>query len=212
VSRKERLRIGRIFRKLAETIDPKSDLEFSNTFELLLAVILSAQATDVGVNKATRILFPKIKGPQDVVDMGEAALAEDIRTIGLWRNKAKNIVKCCATLIEKHGGEVPKTRPELEALAGVGKKTAGVVMNVGYGAPTIPVDTHVFRLSKRLGLADEKTPDKTELALLKVVPKAYLKTAHHLLILHGRYVCKARKPLCESCDVARDCSAEDKRI
>jgi len=211
MARKERARINGLFKKLAETIDPKSDLEFSNVFELLIAVILSAQATDKGVNAATGPLFKTVKTPKAMAALGAEELGERIRTIGLWRNKAKNVVACCRMLIEEFGGEVPSDRASLERLPGVGKKTAGVVLNVGFGQPTIPVDTHVFRLSKRLGLADEKTPDKTEDVLLKVVPRKYRPTAHHLLILHGRYVCKARKPLCENCDIAQYCSSDDKR-
>ena len=199
-----------IFRRLDELIDPRSDLEFSNTFELLLAVILSAQATDKQVNKITEPLFKTYKTPEDFVALGPERLMTEIQSIGLFRNKARNIVKACQTLIDEHGGEVPADRKALEALAGVGKKTAGVVMNVGFGAPTIPVDTHVFRLSNRLGLSDAKTPDKTEDQLLEVVPEPYLSSAHHLLILHGRYVCKARKPICEDCVLADLCDAEDK--
>lgn len=212
LSAKEKQRIESIFERLSKIIEPKSDLEFSNNFELLVAVTLSAQATDKQVNKVTEGLFQKIKTPQDVVDMGVDKFTNEIRSIGLFRNKGKNIVKACETLIEKHNSQVPEDRKALQALAGVGKKTAGVVLNVGFGHPTIPVDTHVFRLSKRLGLCNEKTPDKTEDALLKVVPKDYLHTAHHLLILHGRYICKARKPLCQDCVVAELCNSKDKNL
>jgi endonuclease III len=206
----EKQRIESIFSKLAETIVPKSDLEFSGSFELLVAVILSAQSTDKQVNKATRPLFKKANTPKAIQALGVEGLTEEIRSIGLFRNKAKNIHKTCRLLITDHDGQVPSNRADLEALPGVGKKTAGVVLNVGFGQPTIPVDTHVFRLSHRLGMARAKTPDKTEDELLKIVPEAYRQSAHHLLILHGRYVCKSRTPLCQQCDIAEYCYSKDK--
>lgn len=207
-----RKRVEEIFRILSEHIDPRSDLEYSNNFELLIAVILSAQCTDKQVNKVTEPLFKELGTPEDMLAVGEAALATRIRSIGLYRGKAKNIIKTCRLLIERHAGEVPGDRAALRDLPGVGKKTAGVVMNVGFGAPTIPVDTHVFRVSRRLDLAQEKTPDKTEDALVKVVPERYRGDAHHLMILHGRYTCKARSPLCEECRIAHLCRSEDKTI
>ncbi len=184
---------------------PQTELEYSSVFELLAAVLLSAQATDVGVNKATRRLFVRAHTPQQMLDLGEAALAEYIRTIGLYRTKAANLIKTCRILIELHGGEVPHSREALEALPGVGRKTANVVLNVAFGEPTMAVDTHIFRVSNRTGLAPGKTPLAVELGLLKRVPAEYAVDSHHWLILHGRYVCKALKPQCGACQVRRYC-------
>jgi endonuclease-3 len=184
---------------------PASELEYTSVFELLAAVLLSAQATDVGVNKATRRLFPVANTPARLLALGLPAVTESIRTIGLYRNKAKNLLETCRILIEKHGGEVPRTRAELEALPGVGRKTANVVLNVAFGEPTMAVDTHVFRVANRTGLAPGADPLAVERGLLERVPQAYRQHAHHWLILHGRYVCLARRPLCEACAVARWC-------
>ena len=184
---------------------PVSELEYTSVFELLTAVLLSAQATDVGVNKATRRLFPVANTPQKILALGYDGLCEYIRTIGLYRNKAKNLLETCRILIERHGGEVPRTREELEALPGVGRKTANVVLNVAFGEPTMAVDTHIFRVSNRTGLAPGMNPLQVELKLLERVPAEYLPDAHHWLILHGRYVCTARKPLCWQCRVAPHC-------
>jgi len=190
------------FRRLRE-LDPHptTELEYDTPFELLIAVILSAQATDVGVNKATRRLFPVANTPEGILALGEDGLKDYIRTIGLFNSKAKNIMRTCRDLIDRHDGVVPDTRAELEALAGVGRKTANVVLNTAFGQPTMAVDTHIFRVANRTGLAPGKTPLAVEKALLKRVPEAYLKDAHHWLILHGRYTCKARKPLCGQCPV-----------
>ena len=184
---------------------PVSELEYTSVFELLAAVLLSAQATDVGVNKATRRLFVAANSPQKMLALGAAGVEEHIRTIGLFRNKARNLVQTCRILIEQHGGRVPRSREALEALPGVGRKTANVVLNVAFGEPTCAVDTHVFRVSNRSGLAPGKTPLAVELALLERVPEAYRADAHHWLILHGRYVCQAKKPLCEECRVREQC-------
>ncbi len=184
---------------------PVSELEYATVFELLAAVLLSAQATDAGVNKATRRLFPVADTPRKMLALGLPALTEHIRTIGLFRNKAKNLLATCRILVESHGGAVPRSREALEALPGVGRKTANVVLNVAFGEPTMPVDTHVFRVANRTGLAPGRTPLAVEQRLLKRVPAAYGVDAHHWLILHGRYVCQARRPLCESCQVARYC-------
>jgi endonuclease-3 len=186
---------------------PETELEYTNTFELLAAVLLSAQATDVGVNKATRRLFPIANTPQKILALGLPALTEHIRTIGLYRTKAKNLMETCRLLIERHGGVVPHSREALEALPGVGRKTANVVLNVAFGEATMAVDTHIFRVSNRTGLAPGKNPLAVELGLLKRVPAEYLVDAHHWLILHGRYVCQARRPLCEQCGVTAWCDA-----
>ena len=178
---------------------PKGELHYTNDFTLLLAVILSAQATDVGVNKATKPLFATIATPQDVIDLGLARLTAAVRSIGLYKTKASNIMKTCALLVEKHGGVVPKTMDELRQLPGVGRKTANVVLNIAFGQPTIAVDTHVFRVSNRLGLCRTTTPEKTEAALLKIIPDEYMQHAHHWLILHGRYICKSQNPQCGQC-------------
>lgn len=199
------------FRRLAELDpEPKTELEYSSTFELLIAVILSAQATDVGVNKATRRLFPAANTPQAILDLGEEGLREFIKTIGLFNSKAKNVIKTCRALVDQYDGEVPREREALEALPGVGRKTANVVMNTAFGEPTMAVDTHIFRVANRTGLAAGKTPLAVEKALLKRVPGPYLLHAHHWLILHGRYICKARTPDCPHCPVADLCNFKDK--
>ena len=186
---------------------PETELEYTNVFELLAAVLLSAQATDVGVNKATRRLFALANTPEKMLALGIDAVTEHIRTIGLFRTKAKNLLETCRILIERHAGQVPRTREALEALPGVGRKTANVVLNVAFGEPTMAVDTHIFRVSNRTGLAPGKTPLEVEMSLLRRVPAAYMTDAHHWLILHGRYVCQARRPLCEQCGVARYCDS-----
>ena len=189
---------------------PASELEYTSVFELLTAVLLSAQATDVGVNKATRRLFPVANTPQAILDLGIERLEGYIKTIGLYRSKAKHLMQTCRILVERHGGEVPRTRAELEALPGVGRKTANVVLNVAFGEPTMAVDTHIFRVSNRTGLAPGKTPLAVELQLLQRVPPPYAVHAHHWLILLGRYVCVARKPRCWECQVVVDCDFEPK--
>jgi endonuclease-3 len=186
---------------------PASELEYTNVFELLAAVLLSAQATDAGVNKATRRLFPVANTPAKMLALGVDQVSEYIKTIGLYRTKAKNLVQTCRILVESHGGRVPRTREALEALPGVGRKTANVVLNVAFGEPTMAVDTHIFRVANRTGLAPGRNPLEVELKLLDRVPQAYRVQAHHWLILHGRYVCQARRPLCEQCAVARYCDA-----
>ena len=193
-----------IFRRLAIAIpNPQTELVHKSTFELLIAVILSAQATDKGVNLATAKLFPVANTPQAIFALGQEGLENYIRTIGLYRSKAKNIIATCRQLIERHDGQVPDTREALEALPGVGRKTANVILNTAFGKPTIAVDTHIFRLGNRIGLAKGKTPLEVEQKLLKTTPREYLQDAHHLLILHGRYVCIARSPKCGQC-VIRD--------
>ncbi len=187
--------------------EPKSELEYASVFELLAAVLLSAQATDRGVNKATRGLFAKAPTPQKMLALGLSALEDAIKTIGLFRTKAKNLHATCRILVEQHGGEVPCTREALEALPGVGRKTANVILNNAFGEATLAVDTHVFRVANRTGLAPGKTPIEVELKLLKRVPAEFMQHAHHWLILHGRYVCIARRPLCEICAVARWCDS-----
>ena len=186
---------------------PRSELEFSSVFELLAAVLLSAQATDAGVNKATRRLFARAPTPRAMLALGGDALSEQIRTIGLYRNKARHLLATCAMLVEQYGGEVPRERAALQALPGVGRKTANVVLNVAFGEPTMAVDTHVFRVAHRTGLADGATPEAVEQQLLAVVPAAFLGEAHHWLILHGRYVCTARSPQCGACAISRVCAA-----
>ena len=184
---------------------PTTELHYATPFQLLVAVILSAQATDVGVNKATTRLFPLAPTPEAMLALGEEGLTEYIKTIGLFRTKAKNVIATCRMLVELHGGQVPEDRAALEALPGVGRKTANVVLNTAFGHPTIAVDTHIFRVGNRTGLASGKTPLDVEKKLLKVTPAQYAKDAHHWLILHGRYVCKARKPECPRCVVADLC-------
>jgi endonuclease-3 len=185
---------------------PASELEYTTVFELLAAVLLSAQATDVSVNKATRRLFLVANTPQALIRLGEAAVADHIKTIGLYRNKAKHLLQTCRILVDQHGGQVPRSRSALEALPGVGRKTANVVLNVAFGEPTNAVDTHVFRVSNRTGLAPGKTPLAVEQQLDVRVPPAYRQDAHHWLILHGRYVCTARSPKCGECTVRAQCS------
>src|SRR5512140_747772 len=201
-----------LYRRLAEAMpDPKSELEFTTPFELLVAVVLSAQATDKSVNLATAKLFPVANTPQKIAALGVEGLEPYIRTIGLYRGKAKNVVRLAEILVSEHGGEVPRTREQLEALPGVGRKTANVVLNVAFGEPTIAVDTHVFRVSNRTGLAPGKDPLEVETRLLKVTPGKYLRNAHHYLILHGRYTCLARKPLCARCPIFEPCEFKEKK-
>ena len=189
---------------------PNTELEYTSVFELLAAVLLSAQATDVGVNKATRRLFPVANTPQKILALGLGGLEGYIKTIGLYRSKAKHLMETCRILVEQHGGEIPRTREALEALPGVGRKTANVVLNVAFGEPTMAVDTHIFRVGNRTGLAPGKTPYEVEMQLLKRIPPAYLVDAHHWLILHGRYICQARKPLCGQCAVSAYCDFKPK--
>jgi endonuclease-3 len=189
---------------------PVTELEYTTVFELLTAVLLSAQATDVGVNKATRKLFPVANTPQALLDLGLDGLESYIKTIGLYHSKAKHLLQTCRMLVDLHGGQVPRTRETLEALPGVGRKTANVVLNVAFGEPTMAVDTHIFRVSNRTGLAPGKTPLEVERQLLKRIPPAYMVDAHHWLILHGRYVCQARKPQCWQCGVSACCDFADK--
>jgi endonuclease III len=204
-------RVAEIFRRLsAANPEPKGELEHINPFTLLVAVVLSAQATDAGVNKATGPLFKVADTPQKMLALGEEALKERIKTIGLYRNKARNVMGLSRALIADHGGEVPRQRDALEALPGVGRKTANVVLNTAFGEATLAVDTHVFRVAHRLGLASGKTPLEVETGLLKVIPERYLQHAHHWLILHGRYVCQARRPRCDACVVCDLCTSRDK--
>jgi endonuclease-3 len=189
---------------------PVTELEYTSVFELLAAVLLSAQATDVGVNKATRKLFPVAGTPQKIVDLGLEQLTTYIQTIGLFRSKAKHLMQTCEILLAQHNGQVPRTREALEALPGVGRKTANVILNSAFGEPTIAVDTHLFRLGNRTGLAAGKTPLAVELALLKRIPKEFLVDSHHWLILHGRYVCTARSPHCKACAVSTVCQFAEK--
>ncbi len=203
--------IHEIFRRFSiQRPEPKGELEHVNAFTLLVAVALSAQATDVGVNKATRALFKVADTPEKMRDLGEAAVGEYIRTIGLWRNKAKNVIALSEALIRDYGSEVPDDRNELVKLPGVGRKTANVVLSMAFGQATMAVDTHIFRIGNRLGLAPGKTPDQVEAKLMKIIPAEYLYHAHHWLILHGRYVCKARKPECTACVIADICKAAEK--
>jgi endonuclease-3 len=189
---------------------PNTELEYTSVFELLTAVLLSAQATDVGVNKATRRLFPVANTPQAILNLGLPTLESYIQTIGLFRSKAKHLMQTCQILVEQHGGEVPRTREALEALPGVGRKTANVVLNVAFGEATMAVDTHIFRVGNRTGLAPGDTPYEVEMGLLKRIPKDYLVDAHHWLILLGRYVCQARKPQCWECQVSQWCGFKPK--
>ena len=195
----------RAFFERLQAVDPNptTELNYDSPFELLVAVILSAQATDIGVNKATAGLFRRANTPQDILELGEDGLRDFIRSIGLFNNKAANIIKTCRILIEEHAGRVPCERTALEALPGVGRKTANVILNTAFGEPTIAVDTHIFRVSNRSGLASGKTPLAVEKRLLKVVPKEFRQHAHHWLILHGRHTCVARKPHCHEC-ILRD--------
>ncbi len=195
-----------------ENPEPKGELEHVNAFTLLVAVVLSAQATDIGVNKATRALFQIADTPEKMLALGEEKVSDYIKTIGLWRNKAKNVIALSQALIRDHAGIVPANRDDLVKLPGVGRKTANVVLSMAFGQPTMAVDTHIFRLANRLGLAPGKTPDEVEQKLLKAIPEAYLYHAHHWLILHGRYVCKARKPECGRCVIADLCKSPENRL
>ena len=200
-----------IFRRFHEdNPEPKTELAYSSPFELLIAVILSAQSTDVGVNKATARLYPVANTPAAIYALGVEGLSEYIKTIGLFNSKAKNVIETCRLLVERHGGEVPQTREELEALPGVGRKTANVVVNVAFGEETCAVDTHVFRVANRTGLAPGKTPRAVEDGIMAKVPQPFRRNAHHWLILHGRYVCTAKKPHCAACPVADLCAFPDK--
>ncbi len=192
------------------TPNPTTELEYDSPFELLIAVILSAQATDVGVNKATAKLYPVARTPEAILSLGVEGLSEYIRTIGLYNSKAKNIIKTCRILIDEHDSEVPETREALEKLPGVGRKTANVILNTAFGEPTIAVDTHIFRVSNRTGIAPGKTPLEVEKRLLRLTPEEFKKDAHHWLILHGRYVCKARRPLCGECTIESLCEYRGK--
>lgn len=203
--------VHEFFRRLREANpEPKSELDYINEFTLLVAVVLSAQATDAGVNKATKGLFKVADSPGKMLALGLDGLTEHIRTIGLYNSKAKNVMALSQMLVEEHGGQVPRTREALEKLPGVGRKTANVVLNVAFGQPTMAVDTHIFRLGNRTGLAPGKTPLEVEQGLLKVIPDEFMRHAHHWLILHGRYICKARKPECWRCPVADLCAYEAK--
>jgi len=200
-----------IFRRLRElNPQPKTELEYATPFQLLVAVVLSAQATDVGVNKATRRLFPRAGTPAEILALGEEGLCDYIRTIGLYRSKAKHVIELCRLLLQKHGGEVPQDRAALEALPGVGRKTANVVLNTAFGQPTIAVDTHIFRVSNRTGIAPGKDVREVEDRLLRVVPPEFKLDCHHWLILHGRYVCQARKPRCGECPIRDLCEYREK--
>jgi len=200
-----------IYERLRESNPhPDTELNYQNPFELLISVILSAQATDVSVNKATDKLFPVARTPQAILDLGVAGLKQYIRTIGLFNSKSENIIKTCRILVEQYDGEVPRTRAELEALPGVGRKTANVVLNTAFGEPTIAVDTHIFRVSNRTGIAKGKTPLEVENRLTRLTPGEFRQDAHHWLILHGRYTCKARKPECPRCVIHDLCEYRDK--
>ena len=208
-----RARRQEIFTRLRDANpEPTTELLYGNPFQLLIAVILSAQSTDVGVNKATRALYKKVKTPRAMLKLGEEGLREYIKTIGLYNTKAKNIIKTCAMLEEQHGGKVPEDRTALEALPGVGRKTANVVLNTAFGHPTIAVDTHIFRVSNRTGIAPGKNVVEVEQRLLRLVPDEFKLDAHHWLILHGRYTCVARKPRCQSCSISDLCEYKDKNI
>ena len=202
-----------IFSTLRERMPaPDTELEYKNPFELLIAVILSAQATDVSVNKATAKLYPVARTPETILALGVERLKPYIRTIGLFNSKAENIIKTCKILVEQHAGEVPRSRTALELLPGVGRKTANVVLNTAFGEPTIAVDTHIFRVSNRTGIAKGKTPLEVEMRLLRLTPDEFKKDAHHWLILHGRYVCKARKPVCGECPIIEWCEYTRKEL
>jgi endonuclease III len=203
--------IFEFFRRLAEdNPSPQTELEYGNAYQLLVAVALSAQATDVGVNKATRALFAKVQAPQQMLDLGEAGLKQHIKTIGLFNSKAKNVIALSQILVDEYGGEVPDTRDDLTRLPGVGRKTANVVLNCWFGQETFAVDTHIFRLGNRTGMAKGKTPDRVEAKLEKRVPAPFRRDSHHWMILHGRYVCKARQPECWRCTVMDLCSFRKK--
>ncbi len=203
--------VTELYRRLAAANpNPRSELEYSSSFELLVSVVLSAQATDVGVNKATARLYPVANTPQAILDLGEEKLREYIKTIGLYQTKARNVIALCRQLLELHGGEVPRDREALQALPGVGRKTANVVLNVAFGEPTIAVDTHIFRIANRTGLAPGTNPDRISEKLEKITPQPYRLHAHHWLILHGRYVCKARLPECWRCGIKDLCRYKPK--
>jgi endonuclease-3 len=205
-----RVQIARFFDVLAARIVPESELQWQTPLDLTIAVVLSAQCTDKAVNKATAGFFPILRTPADYVAFGEERFREAIKSIGLFRNKAKNVIGLCRMLIDEFDGEVPRTREELQRLPGVGRKTANVVLNVVFGEATLAVDTHIQRVANRIGMVRAKTPDATEQALLKKIPAKHLRHAHHYLILHGRYTCKARKPDCPACPVREFCNARDK--
>ncbi|MCX7125949.1 MAG: endonuclease III [Gammaproteobacteria bacterium] len=191
---------------------PTTELDFNNNFELLISVILSAQATDISVNKATKILFPIANTPEKIFGLGEKGLKKYIKTIGLYNSKAKHIIETCEILIKKFNSIVPSNRVDLESLSGVGRKTANVILNTAFGESTIAVDTHIFRVANRTGLAKGKTPLLVEKGLLKIIPKEYLKDAHHWLVLHGRYICTARNPKCSECPIEKWCEFTDKKL
>ena len=200
-----------IFERLrADKPAPTTELRYDSPFELLVAVVLSAQATDVGVNKATARLFPVANTPEAILALGEEQLREHIKTIGLYRAKAANVIKLCRMLVEQHGGEVPRSREALEALPGVGRKTANVILNTAFGEPTIAVDTHIFRVANRTGLAPGRNVREVEDRLVRLTPPEFRKDAHHWLILHGRYVCKARRPECGNCGIVNLCEYREK--
>jgi endonuclease-3 len=202
----KRAEVFEFYRRLAEDSPaPETELQYGNPYQLVVAVALSAQSTDVGVNKATRALFAEVETPQQMLDLGEDGLKQHIKTIGLFNTKAKNVIAAARILVDEFGGEVPAERALLERLPGVGRKTANVVLNVAFGQPTIAVDTHIFRVCNRTGLAPGKDPLAVELKLIEVIPERYMMHAHHWLILHGRYTCLARRPLCESCIIADLC-------
>ncbi|PCI64331.1 MAG: endonuclease III [Kordiimonadales bacterium] len=212
-SKLNRTQIFDFFERLSsDNPDPEGELDYVNDFTLLVAVVLSAQATDVGVNKATKALWPVAETPEKMLALGVDGLKTYIKTIGLYNSKAVNVIKLCERLIEKHGSQVPETLEELQALAGVGRKTANVVLNIAFGQPTCAVDTHIFRVSNRTGLAPGKNVDKVEDALMKVIPEPFMLHAHHWLILFGRYICKARKPDCAKCKVIDICKFKEKTV
>ena len=197
--------INRLYKQLSTVITPAPELHFSSAFELLIAVLLSAQCTDKAVNKVTEQLWKTLHTPQDFINLGQTALEEAIHSLGFYHTKAKHIIELCASLLEKHNGEVPDSFEELTALSGVGTKTANVVLNLWFGHPTIPVDTHIFRVAHRTGLSNAPTPEAVERELESITPVKYARDAHHLLLLHGRYTCKSRKPDCEQCPIADLC-------
>ena len=205
--------INSLFKNLNKVIkNPKSDLKYKNKFTLLVSVVLSAQCTDINVNNVTKNIYPKYNKPDHFVKLGRKKIEKLINSIGLFRNKSKSVYLLSKQLIEKHNGKVPKIFDDLHALPGVGRKTANVVLNEGFGLPTIAVDTHIFRVGNRTKLAEGKNPDQVEQALYKVVPNKYLKNAHHLLLLHGRYTCKARTPLCNKCVIIKFCKYSQKEL
>ena len=205
--------IPEFFARLKKAIpEPETELEYDTVYQLLVAVVLSAQATDAGVNRATEPLFKIVKTPQQMLDLGERKLISFIKTIGLFRTKAKNVMGLSKLLVDQHGGEVPRSHEALQELPGVGRKTANVVLNMAFGQPTMAVDTHIFRIGNRTGLAPGKDPLAVELKLLEVIPEKYMMHAHHWLILHGRYVCLARRPLCEKCVIADICKWPGKTV